>query len=284
MLPLGIYEKALPLELMWTERLNLVRELGFDFLELSIDESDTRLARLRTSSPEQREIQQAVQATGVQLKSLCLSAHRKYPLGSVSADTRRKARELLFRAVDLAVALNVRIILVAGYYVYYEKEAADCRRCYEEGLAKGLDLAAQAGVMLGIENMDTLGLCSLSEGMRLVKSFDSPWLQLYPDIGNLTERSCDSLAELSAAKGHMVALHVKDTRPGEPRQVPFGEGNVPLVQAFARLAQLNFQGPVLIEMWNDNAHDALSKVRAARAFVLAKMAAGGLIGSNEVTA
>ena len=42
----GLYEKALPKTLSWEERLNLTRKTGFDFLEISIDDSDERLARL----------------------------------------------------------------------------------------------------------------------------------------------------------------------------------------------------------------------------------------------
>ena len=281
MLPLGIYEKALSLDFSWERRLELAHTIGFDFVELSIDESDERIERLKSNSKERRDIRQALQTTGVPLKSLCLSAHRKYPLGSASLETQRKSHDLFARAIDLAVELGVRIIQVAGYYVYYEKETADCIDCYEQGLAKGLELAEQAGVMLAIENMDTLGVCSLKEGMRLVDKFDSPWLQLYPDIGNLTERSCDALAELSAAKGHMVALHVKDARPGEPRRVPFGKGEVDFVSAFERLAQLGFNGPVLVEMWNDNTPDSLQKIKEARAFVLERMAEGGLIQKVE---
>ena len=277
MLPLGVYEKALPLDLSWAERLTVARELGFDFVELSIDESDERMARLEPTSQERRELQRAVRETGVPLKTLCLSAHRKVPLGSASARTRRRALELLLRAVDLAAETGVRIIQVAGYYVFYEDETADCVRCFEEGLAKGLEHAAQAGVMLAIENMDTRGVTSLREGMRLVKHFNSPWLQLYLDIGNLTERGRDVLAELELAKGHIVALHVKDARPGEPRRVPFGEGKVPFVEAFSTLSALGYHGPVVVEMWNDNAPDSSKKVKEARAWVLARMAEGGLI-------
>ena len=43
---IGIYEKALPQNISWAERFALVKKLGFDFMELSIDESDERLARL----------------------------------------------------------------------------------------------------------------------------------------------------------------------------------------------------------------------------------------------
>lgn len=40
--PLGIYEKALPGGECWLERLQLAKELGFDFVEMSVDETDAR--------------------------------------------------------------------------------------------------------------------------------------------------------------------------------------------------------------------------------------------------
>ncbi|MDY4064217.1 MAG: xylulose 5-phosphate 3-epimerase, partial [Ligilactobacillus agilis] len=56
MISLGIYEKALPHDLTWEERLELVRKLGFNFLELSIDESDERLARLDWPEDKIKEV------------------------------------------------------------------------------------------------------------------------------------------------------------------------------------------------------------------------------------
>ena len=49
---LGLYEKALPPELTWEERLRAVKELGFDYLEISVDEKDERLARLDWTQTE----------------------------------------------------------------------------------------------------------------------------------------------------------------------------------------------------------------------------------------
>ncbi|MEJ1789200.1 xylulose 5-phosphate 3-epimerase, partial [Escherichia coli] len=43
--PLGIYEKALPAGECWQERLKLAKQLGFDFVEMSVDETDERLSR-----------------------------------------------------------------------------------------------------------------------------------------------------------------------------------------------------------------------------------------------
>lgn len=276
-LPIGVYEKALPLDISWEERLSVAQESEFDYVELSVDESDERQARLESNNTERKEIREAITNTGVQLKTMCLSGHRKYALGSRDFKTREKSIEVFDKAIDLACELGIRIIQVAGYYVYYEDETEDSIKRYEEGLAKGLELAQKSGVMLAIENMDTLGIISLEEGMRIVKMFNSPWLQLYPDVGNLTERGKDTFKELELAKGHMVALHIKDTRPGEPRRVEFGEGQVPFKEAFAKLAELKFNGPVMVEMWNDNAADSLQKVKDAREWVISRMLEGGLL-------
>lgn len=65
--PLGIYEKALPPGEDWLTRLQLAGELGFDFVEMSIDESDGRLARwtgaLNSGSPWLAPLRRAVCAS-----------------------------------------------------------------------------------------------------------------------------------------------------------------------------------------------------------------------------
>ena len=50
----------------------------FDYLEMSIDETEEKLARLDQPVDE---IKKAIEKTGVPIKSICLSGHRKYPLG-----------------------------------------------------------------------------------------------------------------------------------------------------------------------------------------------------------
>ena len=43
---LTVYEKAMPETLGWREKLEAARAAGFDGVELSIDETDEKLARL----------------------------------------------------------------------------------------------------------------------------------------------------------------------------------------------------------------------------------------------
>ena len=54
---LGIYEKALDAGDDWYRRMDKVRDLGFDFLEISIDESEERLSRIYGSDPEIMDIE-----------------------------------------------------------------------------------------------------------------------------------------------------------------------------------------------------------------------------------
>ena len=40
---LGLYEKSMPSTLTWVEKLTIAKKSGFDYLEISIDESDANL-------------------------------------------------------------------------------------------------------------------------------------------------------------------------------------------------------------------------------------------------
>ena len=280
-LPIGIYEKALPSFASWRQCLGTARASGFDFVEMSVDESDERLARLDWSAPQRGLFRSAVAETAVPVLTMCLSGHRKYALGSASAQTRERALDILRKAIDLAADTGIRIIQLAGYYVYYEPHTADSRPRYEDGLAQGLEWAANAGVMLALENVDGDDVMSVSSAMPFVEKFNSPWFQIYPDIGNLGEHGLDVCAELERGRGHFVGVHVKDTRPGEPRRVPFGQGVVPFVPAFRKLAEINFSGPVMLEMWNDDSPDSMRIVEQARAWVMSRMAEANLISLEQ---
>lgn len=43
---LGLYEKSMPNTLSWEEKLKVVKEAGFDYLEMSIDEQKKSLQDL----------------------------------------------------------------------------------------------------------------------------------------------------------------------------------------------------------------------------------------------
>lgn len=280
---LGIYEKALPKDMDWTERLNLVKKLGFDFIEMSIDETDGRLARLEWSKAERLALIQQVFEIGIPIQSICLSAHRRFPFGSSNKEVREKAYEIMEKAIDLSVDLGVRIIQLAGYDVYYEMSNEQTKQYFLEGIQWAVQLAAAKQVTLSMEIMDTKFMNSITKWKELEKQIKSPWFTVYPDIGNLSAWNSDVLGELSLGIDQISAIHLKDTYPvtetdsGTFRNVPFGKGCVQFLDIFRCLAKLNYRGAFLIEMWADSSENPIEQVAYAKNWIEDQMKKGGLL-------
>ena len=280
--PLGIYEKALPRVPDWPRRFAAAREAGYDFIEMSVDETPERLARLDWPLAERLAFFRSSREAGVPVPSMCLSGHRKMPFGSADAALRAAAHELMRKAIDFALDTGIRVIQLAGYDVYYEPPHTGSRQRFTEGLQRALELAAQAQVMLAVEIMDTTFLNSITKYLQLQRELGSPWFGVYPDLGNLSAWGNDVRAELRAGAAHIVGVHVKETRPvapgfaGQFRDLPFGAGAVDFVECFRTLREIGYAGPLLVEMWTEKASDPRAEIRHARDWVLERARQGGL--------
>ena len=275
--PLGIYEKALPAGECWLERLKLAKQLGFDYVEMSVDETDERLSRLDWSQEQRLALVSAVAETGVRVPSMCLSAHRRFPLGSEDDTVRAQGLEIMRKAIRFAQDVGIRVIQLAGYDVYYQEANDETRRRFRDGLKESVEMASRAQVTLAMEIMDYPLMNSISKALGYAHYLNIPWFQLYPDIGNLSAWDNDVQMELLAGMGHIVAVHVKDTRPGVFKNVPFGTGVVDFERCFQTLKQAGYCGPYLIEMWSETSDDPAGEVANARDWVRERMARAGLL-------
>jgi len=279
--PLGIYEKALPRNLGWEDRFRLAADAGFDFVEISIDETPERLERLSWKLPERLAFGQEARLAGITVPSMCLSGHRKFPFGSADPAIRAESMRIMEAAIHFAVDTGIRVIQLAGYDVYYEPSTQESRRLYLAGMRAALELAARHQVMLALEIMDTTFLNSITKYRLLKEQLPSPWLAVYPDIGNLSAWGNDMEHELSNGIDQIVGLHIKETRsvlPGTTgtfRDVPFGDGNVDFVHSFSILKRLGYAGPFLIEMWTEKAPDPMAEIAQAKAWVCERLRQGG---------
>ena len=269
---LGIYEKALVGNRLatdddWRRFLNQVPEAGFSFVDLSVDESDERMARLGWEQNRRRMVRHCAEAAETVIGGVCLSVHRRIGPGSADPAVRQRARDVMAEGLRLCHDLGAPVLQVAGYYCYYEQMNDHAEQWYTDLLLDALPMAARLGVVMGIENVDGTDVTSIRKAMEFVKLADSPYLQVYPDLGNIAEQQLDAATELEVGRGHMVAIHVKDVRPGEPRRVPMGEGTVDWDESFAILAEQNWRGRMMIEMWNDDAPDSNARSSSAREFI-----------------
>ena len=249
---LGLYEKAMPSELSWKEKLEAAKAAGFDFVEISIDETDAKLGRLDMTREERLELVRLMSGTGIPIRTMCLSGHRKYPLGSHDKAVRDRGMEIMEKAIQLADDLGIRIIQLAGYDVYYEESDEETKRLFGENLKKAVEMAARAGVVMGFETMETEFMNTVEKSMKYVDLISSMYLNVYPDIGNITNAAktygTDVLDDLRKGKGHLVAMHLKETVPGVFREVPFGTGHVDFNSAIATAWELGIR-KFVTEFW-----------------------------------
>jgi L-ribulose-5-phosphate 3-epimerase UlaE len=215
---LGVYEKSLPAKLPFADRLLAARDEGYDFLEISIDETEERMSRLDWNSEKRLELLRAINLSGLPILTMCLSANRLYPIGAQNKEVREKGLELIGKAVDFSVDIGIRIVQVAGYD-------------------------------------------------------ESPYLQIYPDIGNHFAMGHTLLDETALKNKRIVGFHLKDTLPGIMREVPYGDGIVDFSGFFKQMIRLNFSGLYMAEMWaTEDERASIACIAAAREFLAKKYA------------
>lgn len=266
---LGLYEKAMPSDWSWIEKLNAAKESGYDFLEISIDETDAKLSRLNNKE-EITSIKQAMEVTGFPIRTMCLSGHRKYTLGSNDEKIVTRSLEIMEHAIDLADQLGIRIIQLAGYDVYYEAGSDETRARFEENLRKAVEMASKKSIVLGFETMETAFMDTVTKAMRYVEIVNSPYLQVYPDIGNLTNASKlyghDVIDDIIRGKGHICAAHIKETVVGHYREIPFGTGHVDFHSCISICWKLGVR-MFTAEFWYDKSTDAIEILKYNKKFV-----------------
>lgn len=270
---LGIYEKAMPAFISWEDRLYVAKESGYDFVELSIDESPERLARLSMTGKEKLSLFQKMERTGMFIESMCLSGHRKFPLGSPEKRIREVSLEIMEKAILLSRDLGIRTIQLAGYDVYYGTSTPETRMFFEENLKRCVELAEQYHVMLAFETMETPFLNTVEKCMKYVDRQNTPWLQIYPDSGNITnaavQQNGDVLEDLDSGAGHLAAMHLKETVPGKFREIPYGTGHVPFQKIIRKARELGVRRYVA-EFWYKGGHDWKKQLSDNRNFLTDK--------------
>ena len=269
-LPLGIYEKAFCSSLSWEEKLWLVKENGYDYLEINVDGTKERLARLE--SPRcAYELSEAIAKTGVPVYTFAFTANRAFPLGSADAERRRKGIAYLKKAIIFAHKTGIRIIHIAAYDETERTGTAETKIRFREAVEECILFASRYGVILAFETMDVPFMDTVDKIMRYVREFDSPYLQVYADIGNITAGGHDPGIDLACGGNHIVGIHLKDSKGKQIRDIAFGEGDVDFDSCLRTLKQIGYGGFFTAEMWCYDAPDFLPYLKKANQFLRAKL-------------
>ena len=162
--------------------------------------------------------------------------------------------------------------------MYFGTSTPETVRRFTDAMNELKLLAARFGTAIGFETMENAFMNTVEKGMRWVETFDSAYVQLYPDIGNTTNAAVlygtDPLADLRLGHGHILAFHLKETKPGVFREIPYGEGHVDFPAAIETVWALGVRRFVT-EFWYDKTlpdwRGELLKARTRFADILDRM-------------
>ena len=172
------------------------------------------------------------------------------------ADQPRLAR----RALEIAGRTGARIVRVFSFWRTAQPDA--CFERITEALAGLAELAAPAGVIIGIENEHACNIGTASEAARLLARVPHPNLQLIWDPANALvagERPFpEGYAKLPAAR--IAHLHAKDCRVTghTPEWLELGTGSIDWTGQIAALHRDGYRGWFSLEThWRGPAGDKL---------------------------
>lgn len=270
------------------EFLRKAASLGYAAVEISgkrphlspLDTDDAALAELRATA----------QAVGVEIATI--AGYTDFTAGRTTPEVPYVELQLAYigRLAQMAKALGAKIVRVfSGYSPETAQYQCDWEKCVK-ALAEGAALAADQGVVLGLQNHHDVGLAVDAYELLLddvghpnLKAMFDPWSpalvgeDLYHAARRLAPRMVQTtLADYVRIQRYAYEPALVNYRRLEPptvRAVPLGEGFIDLEAFFAGLKEGGFKGYVAYEMCSPlrgggseanldaAAHKSLQKIR-----------------------
>jgi len=270
-LPLGIYEKSFDPRLSWNDKLILIKDAGYDYLEIAIDATPERLSRLEDRS-EQIKIRRASESLDTPLYTMAFTANRFFPLGCEDDSIREEGVKLLMRALDFASFVGAKTINIVSYDEYEKPRNFNTEGYFLQSIKRCVDHAAIRGVIISLETMDSDFMDTTEKALYYVRAIDSAFLQIGADPGNIHGMGHNPVTDIPVGGKHIVEVEFKDTVRGNVRDIFFGEGTLDFDAVFKMLGEIKYQGFLAAEMWYHEGAASQPDIFKAREFLKDKMA------------
>lgn len=248
--PLGIYEKGIPLQFDWETKFKIAKDAGFDFIEFSIDGLKPRIDRLSQSNDDFYSIKKISQKFDMPFQTMALTANRYFPLGD--EQLAEKGKEIVKRAIEIAEILGIKIIQIAAYDVNGPQSDESTQKRFLSNLVDLAKIAADKKIILAPEVLEDVPFFnSVQKAVKIIKKLNVSNIKLYADCGNTASIGIDAANDLSFDNGYVVATHIKDALIDNCRNVPYGKGIVDFQKVFNHFKNTNYQGLFVAEVWSD---------------------------------
>jgi len=169
-------------------------------------------------------------------------------LASRDDGLRRRALELVRTGCDVAGAYRAPVLLVLAGQVEAGTEYERTYAMSVEAMRRAGHIAAEMGVVLGVENVNSGLLRTPGEYARYLADVGHPSVRAYLDFANGMFVGPSSAVEwIDAVRSELVAVHAKDYDRTFHGFVPCGLGDVDWDVTMAALRATGFDGYVTIE-------------------------------------
>lgn len=247
---IGLNSGIFPASWQPAQKVEATARVGAAGLELNIDAPQLWTQRL--DAVARHALRKQAQDAGVVFTSLCLNCHWIFNLASPDVRIRDLGVSQLLDAIDLAAALGAKAILVPG--CDQDESPANKWELFRDGVMHGIAKAEQAGVKLALEAVGKPFLLNTEKLLQMVDACGGAGtLGLYLDIGNSTHGGMDPAAEVRAARGRAVLVHVKDWDPANPNDRRLGAGAVAFASSLAALRDIGYDDYLIVELPPDPA-------------------------------
>jgi sugar phosphate isomerase/epimerase len=129
--------------------------------------------------------------------------------------------------------------------------------------------AKDAGIYVGLHNHSNIKPDEMSTPDNFEESLRgrSKYIGIHLDIGHFTAAGFDPVEYLAKNHSRIWTLHLKDRKKNQGPNVPFGEGDTPVIEVLQMLKREGWNIPALIE-YEYKGGDTIEEVGRARDYCL----------------
>ncbi|MHA2358459.1 MAG: sugar phosphate isomerase/epimerase family protein [Candidatus Heimdallarchaeaceae archaeon] len=238
----GINAWAYPSNFCIEKILEVSSELGYDGVELNLDEKT-----LEFQKNERKSVADKAVSLGIKLPSLCSGLFWKFNLASSDRTIRKKGLEILKKGCIFAADIDASVFLVVPAVATLEVPYQKMWTLSNRSILEAAPIAEDYGIILGIENVWNRFLYSPIEFKQFIEEIDHPNVKAYFDVGNIhflgfPQQWIRYLSDL------IVCIHLKDFCNETIQFKPLLEGNISWPEVMKNLREIGYDGFLNVEV------------------------------------
>jgi sugar phosphate isomerase/epimerase len=239
----GICEWACPLDGPYACK--IAAQLGLDGIELDLGgyERNFPLA----NNVIQEAYREAGKTWGIEFSAIAVNALCRHGMNNSSESKEGKIARLAIRkGIEAADALGLPLVQLPSFEDGAIRTAEDMDSL-AENLRYACDLAAEKGILIGMENV-----LSIDENRMILQRVGKSNLKIYFDMQNyFLNRGYDSVVMLEALAQDIIEFHAKDGNVGELSGALLGTGDSRFYEQVEVIKKIQYSGWIHLENFYD---------------------------------